>query len=197
MLTIPPTAPFSPEQIGWLNGYLAARVQAMPQGASAAGTGTISAPDLSPPPTGKAITLIWGSQTGTCETLAKSASKKLIAAGHIPSVRDMADLELTDLAEIEHLLILTSTYGDGEPPDNAAALHTELHGDKALDLSKLSYSVLGLGDSEYPEFNQCAKDFDSVLEKLNAKRLIPLIESDVEYEEPFAEWIKSVSAALV
>lgn len=190
MISIPPNAPFSPEQIGWLNGYLAARMQV---------TGTAPPTQAAPaiaPPAGKDITLLWGSQTGSSESLAKTASKKLTASGHKVTVLDMAEVEVQTLAGVETLFVITSTYGDGEPPDNAQELHSALHSDDAPDLSSLSYSVLGLGDSEYPDFNQCAKEFDSVLEKLGAKRLSPLIESDVDYDEPFEQWLTQASEAL-
>lgn len=191
MLPIPQNAPFSPEQIGWLNGYLAARMQA--QGTATAHT----APALEEKSAGLSLTILWGSQTGNSESLAKKASKSLTAKGHQVTITDMAEADGKTVAEIENLLVITSTYGDGEPPDNAAALHEFLHSDSAPSLEKTSYSVLGLGDSEYPDFNQCAKEFDLALEKLGAKRLAPLIESDVDYDEPFDQWLAQVTDSLL
>jgi sulfite reductase (NADPH) flavoprotein alpha-component len=190
MLPLPPTAPFTPEQIGWLNGYLAARMQAEASPSQPA--------EASPAPNtpGQKVTLIWGSQTGTSESLAKKAAKSLTSAGHEVTVQDMASVESKSLSSAEHLLVITSTYGDGEPPDNAADLHEALHGDDAPDLSAVSFSVLGLGDSEYPDFNQCAKEFDSVFEKLGAKRLSALIECDVDYDDPFDQWLMSTTDSL-
>lgn len=194
MIAIPPNAPFSPEQIGWLNGYLAARMQV--NGTAPPPQGGAPDPVGIAPPAGKDVTLIWGSQTGSSESLAKTAAKKLTASGHQVTVKDMAEVEAKSLAEVETLFVITSTYGDGEPPDNAQELHEALHSDEAPPLSDLNYSVLGLGDSEYPDFNQCAKEFDSVLEKLGGKRLAPLIESDVDYDEPFDQWLSAASASL-
>ena len=108
----------------------------------------------------------------------------------------MAEAEPESLAKAENLFLITSTYGDGEPPDNAQALHEALHSDGAPQLENLNFSVLGLGDSEYPDFNQCAKEFDTVLEKLGAKRLAPLIESDVDYEDPFDQWLGAITENL-
>ena len=190
MVNIPSNAPFSPEQIGWLNGYLAARSQAM-GGASNAAT---SAPE--PSLSGAPVTILWGSQTGNSEGLAKQAGKTLTASGHQVTITDMGEADASALTETENLLIITSTYGDGEPPDNAQALHELLHSDEAPQFEKTAFSVLGLGDSEYPDFNQCAKEFDSALEKLGATRLAPLIESDVDYDEPFDQFVSSVSTAL-
>lgn len=192
MLTIPPSAPFSTEQIGWLNGYLAARMQALPV---SSGASAPPAPQAALP-AGKSISIIWGSQTGTSESLAKKAYKKLTSAGHIVTVLDMAEVSSEILAATENLFVITSTYGDGEPPDNAGQLHTLLRSDTAPALSSVNYSVLGLGDSSYPDFNQCAKEFDLALEKLGAKRLAALIESDVDYDEPFDQWLASASKAL-
>ena len=190
-MLIPSNAPFSPEQIGWLNGYLAARMQA--QGATAPAQ---PAAAIEIAPAGKPFTILWGSQTGTSESLAKKASKSLSAKGHDVKVIDMAEAEADELAKTENLLVITSTYGDGEPPDNAQALHELLHSDDAPSFENTSFSVLGLGDSEYPDFNQCAKEFDTVLEKLGATRLAPLIESDVDYDEPFDQWVNQITEVL-
>lgn len=190
MISIPPNAPFTPEQIGWLNGYLAARMQV---------PGASSSPPLPAevaPVVGQRMTILWGSQTGTSESLAKKAAKTLSAKGHQVTVTDMAAIEADSLSSMEKLLVITSTYGDGEPPDNAMALHEALHGEGAPDLSNTSFSVLGLGDSEYPDFNQCAKEFDAVLEKLGGTRLAPLIESDVDYDEPFDTWLNQLNETL-
>lgn len=190
MLPIPQNAPFTPEQIGWLNGYLAARMQVQ-------GTSTAPAvPSAEAAPAGLPLTILWGSQTGNSESLAKKASKSLIAQGHQVSIIDMAEAEADSLKAIENLLIITSTYGDGEPPDNAQALHEALHAEGAPKFENTTYSVLGLGDSEYPDFNQCAKDFDNILEKLGAKRLSPLVESDVEFDEPFDQWLNQNTESL-
>ena len=191
MVNLPPDAPFSPEQIGWLNGYLAARMQV--QGAAAPARGGV---DTAPAPAGKPLTILWGSQTGSSEGLAKKASKSLSAKGHDVKVIDMAEAEADELAKTENLLVITSTYGDGEPPDNAQALHELLHSDSAPKFENTTFSVLGLGDSEYPDFNQCAKEFDAVLEKLGGTRLAPLIESDVDYDEPFDQWLNQATESL-
>ncbi|MEM9079272.1 MAG: flavodoxin domain-containing protein [Verrucomicrobiota bacterium] len=195
MVSLPPDAPFTPEQIGWLNGYLAARKQSL---GSAPAT---PAADLAPAPAaGPPVTILWGSQTGNSEGLAKKTAKTLTAKGHEVTITDMAAAEAETISKAENLLIITSTYGDGEPPDNAAdlhsLLHSLLHSETAPRFEKTNFAVLGLGDSEYPDFNQCAIDFDTALEKLGAKRLCDRIESDVDYEEPFDHWLNLVGGAL-
>lgn len=202
MLSIPQNAPFTPEQIGWLNGYMAARMQVQGSTApqhnsnSAPQHSSNSAPQQDPAAQGHPLTILWGSQTGNSEGLAKKASKMLTAKGHQVTIVDMAEAEPSTLTEVENLFIITSTYGDGEAPDNAQALHESLHADDAPNLENTNFSVLGLGDSEYPDFNQCAKEFDTVLEKLGAKRLAPLVESDVDYDDPFDQWVGAITENL-
>lgn len=193
MVSLPPDAPFTPEQIGWLNGYLAARMQAGGSATAAAGGGgeVVPAPAAGPP-----VTILWGSQTGNSEGLAKKTAKSLTAKGHEVTVTDMAEADAETISKAENLLVITSTYGDGEPPDNAQDLHALLHSDSAPRFESTNFSVLGLGDSEYPDFNQCAKEFDAVLEKLGGKRLCDRIESDVDYDEPFEQWLGLVGGAL-
>lgn len=187
-LTIPDNAPFTNNQRMWLKGFL--------DGISS----TILAPPLVPsnsvPTAGYPLTIAWGSQTGTCETLAKKAAKSLAANGHIPTVLNMQLISAEILTTTQRLLIITSTYGDGEPPDNAAALHAVLHSADAPQLPSLHYSVLALGDSSYPDFCKCGRDFDERLAALGASRSAPYIECDVDYDSPFAEWITAVGAFL-
>ncbi len=190
-LTIPNTAPFSGAQKMWLKGYLDALNSALyPAGGS-------SEPAASPEATGLPIIILWGSQTGTSEALGKKLSKTLAAKGHSPTLRDMAEISPADLATAEHILIITSTYGDGEPPDNAAALHSALHAADAPQLASVNFAVLALGDSNYPDFCKCGHDFHTRLTALGARPLIPITESDVDYDKPFANWIAQLEKALV
>lgn len=172
----------------WLKGFLDGINSALAP-PSAAPTPAMVAP-------GHSITIAWGSQTGTCETLGKKVAKILSLKGHIPTVLDMQAITQEDLTKTERLLLITSTYGDGEPPDNAAALHSSIHADDALQFPSLKYSVLALGDSSYPDFCKCGQDFDTRLAALGASRIAPLVECDVDYDDPFGKWIESVGAAL-
>ncbi|MEO5914375.1 MAG: flavodoxin domain-containing protein [Luteolibacter sp.] len=190
-LTVPNTAPFSGPQKMWLKGYLDAINCAL----NPASGGAASAPVVSVP-AGVPVTILWGSQTGNSESLGKKLSKALAAKGHSPTLRDMAAVSPADLTNAEHVLIITSTYGDGEPPDNAAALHAALHAADAPVLASVNYSVLALGDSSYPDFCKCGHDFDTCLASLGAQRLAPIVECDVDYDQPFASWISQVEQAL-
>lgn len=189
-LSVPNTAPFSGAQKMWLKGYLDALNSALNPAAA-----TPSA-SLSPTAPGLPVTILWGSQTGNSEALGKKLSKALAAKGHSPTLRDMASVSPADLAAAENVLIITSTYGDGEPPDNAAALHAALHAADAPQLASLNFAVLALGDSSYPDFCKCGHDFQTRLTALGAKSLIPILESDVDYDEPFAKWTSLLEQSL-
>ncbi|CAA6678022.1 MULTISPECIES: sulfite reductase flavoprotein subunit alpha [unclassified Lentimonas] len=181
---IPETAPFSEDQRAWLNGFLAG----MYSSDSHAG----GAPAVAATP----VTILFGSQTGTSETLSKKAAKQLKAANCAPTILDMGDCSVDDLKDVQNLLIITSTYGEGEPPDNAQSLHTALMADSAPSLEGVQYSVLGLGDSSYADFCQCSKEFDARLEALGAKRCADMVECDGDADEPFAQWIAAVTPVL-
>lgn len=191
-LSIPNTAPFSGAQKMWLKGYLDALNCAL-----APASGAASGPAATTPvPAGLPVTILWGSQTGNSEALGKKLGKLLAARGHSPTLRDMAGVSPADLTALENVLIITSTYGDGEPPDNAASLHAALHEPDAPPLPEVRFSVLALGDSNYPDFCKCGRDFHSRLTELGATPLSPIVEADVDYDEPFANWIKQLEAVL-
>lgn len=189
-LILPPNAPFSDAQRIWLKGFLDGISSAFPQ------AGGQAPPAAVPAPAGVPVTILWGSQTGNSEALGKKLGKSLAAKGHLPTLRDMAEVSPEQLRSLENLLIITSTYGDGEPPDNAAALHAALAAPDAPPLVSVNFAVLALGDSSYPDFCKCGHDFHSRLTALGAKPLIPVIESDVDYDEPFARFIQELEKSL-
>lgn len=176
----------------WLKGFLDAVNSAVLPHSGGEPAPTTAVPTAS----GLPVTILWGSQTGSSEGLGKKLAKALAAKGHSPALRDMADVSPEDLATIRHLLIVTSTYGDGEPPDNAAALHAALHTADAPSLAAVGFSILALGDSSYPDFCKCGHDFHNRLTELGAKALVPLVECDVDFDEPFASWSKQLVETL-
>lgn len=172
-IILPDDAPFSSEQREWLNGYLTALL--------APYEGEESVP-------GVPVTIAWGSQTGTAETLAKKFSKLAAKSGVEPSVVDLAGMDAGALSGIEHLVIITSTYGEGDPPDNAQAFHDSLFADDAARVEHLKYAVLSLGDSSYPDFCQCGIEFDERLGALGGEALIPRVDMDVDFDDDYAKW---------
>ena len=187
---IPENAPFNQEQRLWLNGYLAGLFSNAHSAAS-----FTAAPAAAPTPV-KSVAILFGSQTGTAEGLAKKVAKQAEKAGFGPRVVDMAKHATVDLTKEERLLIVTSTYGDGDPPDNAQAFWEFLKSDSAPALGNLQYAVLALGDVNYPAFCKFGKDCDERLEKLGARRVHPRADCDVDYEGPAAAWIEAAFAAL-
>jgi sulfite reductase (NADPH) flavoprotein alpha-component len=189
---IPDSAPFTADQRAWLNGYLAglfSRAPA-PDVARLSGlTAQVASKTLTP------LTVLFGSQTGTAEGLAKRAAKEAGKRGFAATALDMAQTDIAKLASEQNLLVIVSTYGDGEPPDSAKALHTQL---SALNspLPALRFAVCALGDSNYVQFCKCGADFDLFLEKLGSTRVMPRVECDLEYEETFAAWLDAALTAL-
>ena len=175
---IPENAPFTPEQRAWLNGFLAGLFSRQPT--------TPAAAALQP------LTILWGSQTGTAEKLARQAAKAAQPRGFAPRVIDMAEATPTTLVEAGPVLLITSTYGDGEPPDNARAFLSALRDNTAPALKDVRYSVCALGDSSYRLFCQCGKEFDDALSRLGATAAVPRVECDVDYEAPFEGWLEQV-----
>ena len=188
---IPDSAPFTVEQRAWLNGFLAGIFN---RSGVAAGAGAAStAASLKP------LTVLFGTQTGTAETLAKQAAKEAGKRGFAPTVLDMAAVSVEQLPNHSNLLVITSTYGDGEPPDNAKALHSAIAAAAAAPAAQLStvrYSVCALGDTNYTLFCQAGKDFDTHLEKLGAARVSPRTDCDVDYEASFTTWLDTALSAF-
>ncbi len=112
------------------------------------------------------------------------------------TVSSMSDFKPNNLKKIQNLLIIVSTHGEGDPPDNAQSFHEFLHGKRAPKLDQLNFSVLALGDSSYEFFCQTGKEFDQRLAELGGTRLYPRFDCDLDYDEPAAEWIKGVIDGL-
>ena len=183
-ILVPEDAPFTAEQREWLGGFLSE----MLSGAA----GAASEQDGPALP----VTILVGSQTGNAEGCAKKMAKELNGGRFETEVVDMGQYDSGRLAGEKNLLIITSTYGDGEPPDNAADLYEFIHSDKAPEMKGVRYSVLSLGDTEYPDFCKCGIDFDNRLEALGAERFYERVDCDVDYDEPFAAWRKGIVESL-
>ncbi|MGW8821031.1 assimilatory sulfite reductase (NADPH) flavoprotein subunit [Paenibacillus lautus] len=182
----------------WLSGFIAAlqgtaaaaAVAASPQASAAA---AVSAPVVSAP---KEVTVLYGSQTGNGHGLSKKLSKKLEEVGLQVTMSSMSDFKPNNLKKLQNLLIIVSTHGEGEPPDNAIPFYEFLHGKRAPQVENLQYSVLALGDTSYEFFCQTGKDFDKRLEELGGKRLTPRVDCDVDFDETAAEWMNQVLLSL-
>jgi sulfite reductase (NADPH) flavoprotein alpha-component len=144
----------------------------------------------------KEVTILFGSQTGNAQNLAKKAGKTLEERGFQVNVSAMSDFKPNNLKKVKNLLIVVSTHGEGDPPDNALTFHEFIHGKRAPKLEDFRYSVLALGDSSYEFFCQTGKDFDKRLEELGGTRITPRVDCDLDFEEPAAVWAEAVLAGL-
>ncbi len=185
---IPENAPFTAEQRAWLNGFLAGVFS--DAGASAAMAAPISAEPKAP------LLVLYGSQTGTAEGLAKKTAKAAEGRGFAPRVVSLEKYESVEWAKESNVLVITSTYGDGEPPDPAQAFWGWLKSETAPRFEHLRYSVLALGDTNYAEFCAFGKNCDERLAALGAKRVCERKDCDLDYETPAAEWTNGVFTAL-
>jgi sulfite reductase (NADPH) flavoprotein alpha-component len=182
-IQLPDDAPFTPAQRAWLNDFLSKAL-------AESGFRTTEAAPRVP------VTLLYGSQTGTAEGLAKKFFKTLKKENFEPKLCDIGQYDSSQLVTEENLLIITSTYGDGEPPDSVAGFHSWLLHPSAPRLDGICYSVLALGDSSYPDFCKCGVEFDNRFAELGARRIHDRVDVDVDPDEPYARWSAAVLAAL-
>lgn len=181
---LPEELPFSTAQKHWLSGYLAglqATCSAL-QGASAQDGNSALRPLL----------IAFGSQTGNAAALAEDCAEKAGHFGLSGEVRDMDSLEVAQLAAAERLLLITSTYGEGEMPDNAQSLWEKIAADDAPHLENTFFSVLALGDSSYEHFCLAGKQWDARLKALGAKQVAARVDCDIDYDEKTEAWMAQV-----
>jgi sulfite reductase (NADPH) flavoprotein alpha-component len=141
------------------------------------------------------VLIMWGSETGTAQGLAEMTETKLKDTGLSARAVSMAGVTLDALPGFKKVLVITSTWGDGEPPSNAIDLW-EAFQKKKVDLSNTRFSVLALGDTAYPQFCKCGKDFDEFLASQGAQRLHPRVDCDLDYEAPFEKWLSGVQKVI-
>jgi sulfite reductase (NADPH) flavoprotein alpha-component len=142
------------------------------------------------------LTILYGSQTGNCKKAALMTAAKAAAKGIESKIVDMSEYATKSLKDEKHLLVVTSTYGEGEPPAAAEELHGFLFGNRAPKLPELQFSVLALGDRSYTQFCQTGIDFDEKLEKLGGKRITPRVDCDVDWHDDGEKWADEVVAKL-
>ena len=185
---IPENAPFDAAQRLWLNGFLAGLFASEESSAPANNSGLSAA--------AQPLLIVFGSQTGTAEALAKRFAKEAREKGLNSRVVQADEAVKLDWQAERNLLVVTSTYGDGDMPDNAQAFWDWLRAETPKSLSHLNFSVLGLGDSNYEYFCAAGKKIDTRLEGLGAKRVYPRTDCDVDYEVCAKEWFSGALGAL-
>ncbi|MGG1552720.1 assimilatory sulfite reductase (NADPH) flavoprotein subunit [Paenibacillus ferrarius] len=183
-------------QRSWLSGYLTATQGAQVPSASGAAPAAIPTPASAPTAVSKDVTILFGSQTGNSHGLAKKLAKKLQDQSFQVTLSSMSDFKTNNLKKVTNLLMVVSTHGEGEPPDNAISFYEFLHSKRAPQLEGTRFAVLSLGDTSYEFFCQTGKDFDKRLQELGAKPLTERVDCDVDFDEPAAAWMGSVLNAL-
>ncbi len=174
-------AGFDALQRGWLSGYLAA---------GSAAPAAVAAPAAA----GK-LTVLYGTESGNSEALADRAMKDAKKKGFKAVMKNMSEISPADLAKEENLLVIVSTWGDGEAPETAVGFHSKFMSED-VKLDGVKFSVCGLGDTSYEKFCEIGKQVDARLEQLGAKRVAPRADCDVDYEDSFGEWFGNALCAL-
>ncbi|EKK7713642.1 NADPH-dependent assimilatory sulfite reductase flavoprotein subunit [Cronobacter dublinensis] len=180
------THDFTPTQLAWLSGYFWGMVNQQP---GAAVVQTPAAP-------ASVITLISASQTGNARRVAEALRDDLLAAQLNVNLVNAGDYKFKQIAQEKLLVIVTSTQGEGDPPEEAVALHKFLLSKKAPKLEGAAFAVFGLGDTSYERFCQAGKDFDTRLAELGAERLLDRVDADVEYQTAAQAWRQRVVDVL-
>ncbi|SFI15066.1 MULTISPECIES: bifunctional nitrate reductase/sulfite reductase flavoprotein subunit alpha [unclassified Pseudomonas] len=177
--TLPATAPLTEASRLWLNGLLA-------------GLFSPTAPLAAPSP---AVTLLWASQTGNAEALAERFAKRLRETGISVELSAMADFPASKLASTHTLALISSTFGDGDPPDNGEGFWHSLRTAETR-LESLRFAVLALGDANYEQFCNHGKQLDRRLLELGATRLLERVDCDTEFEAAADAWLARFQQAL-
>ncbi len=183
---LPADAPIRTEHRDWINGLLAGMFsRVLPLGVSAA-------PAANKP----ALTLLWASQTGNAEALAEKFAQQLSAQGWAVNFQSMNDYSVEKLAADKFVVFVTSTFGDGDAPDNGGDFWSQLNSDSMAQLSDLQFGLLALGDSNYDQFCGHGKKLFSRLQTLGAKALVERVDCDTDFEAPAGEWFVKLKEQL-
>ncbi|MDK2581763.1 NADPH-dependent assimilatory sulfite reductase flavoprotein subunit [Citrobacter portucalensis] len=173
------TTDFTPAQLAWVSGYFWGVLNQQP------GSNVVATAPVAEMP---GITLISASQTGNARRVAEALRDDLIAAKLNVTLINAGDYKFKQIANEKLLIVVASTQGEGEPAEEAVALHKFLFSKKAPKLDNTAFAVFGLGDTSYEFFCQAGKDFDAKLAELGGERLLDRVDADVEYQTAAAQW---------
>ncbi len=188
---IPENAPFSLEQRAWLNGFLAGVLNR--GSAPAISSSSAAAAEVKRP-----LLVAFGSQSGNAESLAKRLAREAASRGFVARAAGLDSLQPADLVKEQNVLLITSTWGEGDMPDNATSFWDSINQNgSSPKLDGVKYSVLALGDKNYGEtFCLAGKKLDARLAELGAVRVSERVDCDVEFDDLAKAWSESAFSAL-
>lgn len=179
---------YNDKQLAWLSGYLWGRAEK----SSVEQVLPSTTPPSNMTQAEQKVTIISASQTGNARRVANELSQDIerlgIAVTHLPA----GEYKAKKLSQEEILILVTSTQGEGEPPEEALSLYKYLFAAKAPKLTHLQFAVFGLGDASYPKFCQAAKDFDQRFAELEAQRLLVRVDADTDFQTISTSWRQAV-----
>ncbi|OLL96992.1 Sulfite reductase [NADPH] flavoprotein alpha-component [Pseudonocardia sp. Ae406_Ps2] len=181
-LAISPDAPFTAEQRIWLSGYLA--------GARSAAAPVRKESGMTP------VHVLYGTETGNAEYVADLLTERLTEAGVPWELHELDAVDADALAAMSRVVVVCSTYGDGEMPDNADLFRKMITADDAPRLDAMSFAVCALGDESYEDFCAAGRLLDTRLAELGATRLLERRDCDVMWEDASAQWFPEIVAVL-
>lgn len=222
---IPADAPLDPATALWLSGFLAGArpttessapadvrpptddsvsITAPATTATTAGTaGTNvsgdtgdSGPGAGSDPGARVVQVLWASQTGNAQEAAETISDRLTRAGWRPRLREMSVSTTEIMRDPGDLLVVTSTFGDGDAPDNGGVLWDDLSAEDAARFDGRRFAVAALGDSSYADFCGHGRRLDERLGALGGHRLVPRVDCEPDYADALGSWLDDVLAAL-
>ena len=172
----------TPLQAHWLGGYF-----------SGLGAGELRQADsLVPGVPPRRLAILYGTETGNAADVARSLEACAREAGLSPVLSGMADYKVRQLSDEQDLLIIVSTYGEGDPPQPANGFFEFVEGRRAPKLDGMRFAVLALGDSSYEFYCEAGKRLDRRFEQLGAERLAVRVDCDIDFEEAAEIWTKTL-----
>ena len=186
----------SPEQATWLNGFVSGfqayqlTDKGVAQSQPSPGGLAIQQPQVSSVAEKPTLMVLFGSESGNAEALAADTKKLAQKSGFKATLLDMADSDPAKLSKESNVMVIISTWGEGDPPERATGYYQKFMAADAPRVDGLNFAVLGLGDTSYEHFCQMGKDFDKKLEELGGNRIQDRIDCDVDYEDAANKWIE-------